>query len=460
MKVLLMAYECSPYRGSEWAVGWGRLLEAARVAETHVVTSESNYKALERARDEGLIPAGVRFYTPEPDATLREMEKKPALFAYNYTAYHHWQKLAIVMVRELHARERFDVVQQVNVCTFREPGYAWELGIPFVWGPVGGTQNFPVRFLTMLPAKEAFKELARGVSNWISLRTKKRVREAAKATAVVFAANSTNQRDYERVFGRKVELLLETGLRVVEEPDRSRFVQRVEDQREGRVRPLRILWSGEFQSRKALPVLLRALARVRVPVELRVLGDGPMWETWVSEAEALSLEVVALQPGSESPDPGHPVVDETVHQTKHRNRVEFLGRLPFAEAVAQMSGAELFCFTSLRDTSGNVVLEAMAAGVPVVCFDHQGAGDMVSAESGVKLPVSSPAQAVEDWARTIEALATDAERLLRLSMGATEQARKFLWSANGDRVNSVYQKLAGTAKEGFAAGVADETMGA
>ena len=48
------------------------------------------------------------------------------------------------------------------------------------------------------------------------------------------------------------------------------------------------------------------------------------------------------------------------------------------EAVAQMQSAELFCFTSLRDTSGNVVLEALAAGVPVVCFDHQGAGDMVS----------------------------------------------------------------------------------
>ncbi|MES2393701.1 MAG: group 1 glycosyl transferase, partial [Acidobacteriota bacterium] len=207
MKVLLMAYECSPYRGSEWAVGWGRLLEAARVAETHVVTSESNFKALEKARAEGLIPAGVRFYTPEPDAALREMEKKPALFAYNYTAYHHWQKLAIGLVRELHARERFDVVHQVNVCTFREPGYAWELDVPFLWGPVGGSQNFPVRFLTMLPAKEAFKEFARGVSNWLSLRLKKRVREAAKKAAVLVAANSTNQRDYERAFGRKVELL-------------------------------------------------------------------------------------------------------------------------------------------------------------------------------------------------------------------------------------------------------------
>src|ERR1700743_800974 len=50
MKVLLMEYECSPYRGSEWAVGWGRLLQAARVAEKHIITSELNFMPLERRK--------------------------------------------------------------------------------------------------------------------------------------------------------------------------------------------------------------------------------------------------------------------------------------------------------------------------------------------------------------------------------------------------------------------------
>ena len=406
-----MAYECSPYRGSEWAVGWGRLLQAARAYETHVVTSEKNYAALERARGEGLVPSNVRFYTPAPDAKLRRLERKPVLFAYNYTAYHQWQRLAYALVRELHAKEQFDVVHQVNVATFREPGYAWQLGIPFLWGPVGGSQNFPVRFLTMLPAVEAFKELLRGVSNRLSLRWKQRVRAAAKSAAMIVAANSTNRRDYERVFGRRVELLLETGLAAVEEPDRRRFYARVADQGAG---SLKILWSGEFQSRKALPILLRALAKAELEFELRVLGDGPMERRWRGEVERLGLGA----------------------------KVQFMGRLPFVEAVAQMEWAELFCFTSLRDTSGNVVLEALAAGVPVVCFDHQGAGDMVSEASGVKLAVSSPRRAEQDWARTIRELAGDAERLLRLSEGTTEQARRFLWETNGDWVNAAYLRLA------------------
>ena len=428
-----MAYECSPWGTSERAVGWGRMLQAARVAETHVVTSERNYGLLVEAQAEGGLPAGVKVYTPKPDAKLRRLEKKAVLFAYNYTAYRHWQRLAMKLARELQEREGFDLVHQVNVCTFREPGYTWQLGIPYVWGPVGGTQNFPVRFLTMLGAKEAFKEAARGVSNWLSLRMKPRVKAAAKAAVTVYGANSTNQVDYARVFGREVELLLETGLYEVQEPDRGRFEERVTTQREGRApEPVRLLWIGELHTRKALPILLRALVEVRgsVRFELKVLGAGPMRAPWEREAERLGLA----------------------------GQVEFRGVRPFAEVQAELEQAHVFCFTSLRDTSGNVVLEALAAGVPVVCFDHQGARDMVSETSGAKIAVSSPKQAVGEWARVLRELYLDAERMLRLSEGATEQARRFLWERNGDRVNALYRRVAGEEAGTGAGGVVGETM--
>ncbi|MGI4830573.1 MAG: glycosyltransferase family 4 protein [Janthinobacterium lividum] len=412
MKLLLMTYECSPYQGSEWAAGWGRVLGAAKVAETHVVTSQANQAALAQARAEGLLPANVFVYAPVPDAELQRLERKRVLFAYNYRAYHHWQVLALKLVKQLHAREKFDLVHQVNVCTFREPGYGWQLDIPMLWGPVGGTQNFPGRFLPMLSPMEAAKEGLRTLANWLALRNS-RVREAAQHAAVVFAANSTNRRDLANAFDREVELLLETGLHEVTEPDRTRFEKRIANARSAD--PLRILWSGELQTRKALPILLRALAQLPIEVrwQLDVLGDGPLRGRWSQETEKLGLS----------------------------DRVRFLGRLPFAEAVAAMRAAELFCFTSLRDTSGNVVLEALAAGVPVLCFDHQGAGDMVSDFCGIKLPVDSPQRAYGDWAQAIQALASDPRRLFAFSRGATVQARHFLWSRNHDRINAVYRRL-------------------
>lgn len=415
MKLLLMCYECSPYAGSEWAVGWGRLLGAAKVAETHVVTSSANYQELMRARKEGLVPHDVYLHTPVPDAKLRELEQKPGVFAYNYAAYKHWQKLAMSYVQTLHAQEGFDLVHQVNVCTFREPGYTFDLGIPYLWGPVGGSQNFPTAFLRSLPAKEAIKEGLRGIANQLTLR-RSRVQQAAKRAALILGANSTNHRDFKRAFGRDVELLLETGLHEVLQPDRSRFTKRVSDKLAGHSqKPLRLLWSGEHHTRKALPVLLRALAQLDADVlwELDILGDGKMRAAWTAEASRLGLE----------------------------SRIRFLGQQLFADAVGTIQKADVLCFTSLRDTSGNVVLEALGAGVPVVCFDHQGAGDMVDPSCGIKIAVHSPKQAYADWARAIALLASDPDRLFELSHGATERAAGFLWSANHDRINAIYKQL-------------------
>ena len=131
--------------------------------------------------------------------------------------------------------------------------------------------------------------------------------------------------------------------------------------------------------------------------------------------------------------------------------VSFLGRQSFTDAVAEMQSAHVLCFTSLRDTSGNVILEALAAGVPVICFDHQGAGDVVNSSCGVKLGVTKPKQAYAEWANTISDLANDPELLLELSHGATVRARDFLWSRNHEQINAMYRMLAPEAAKGSAA---------
>ncbi len=162
-------------------------------------------------------------------------------------------------------------------------------------------------------------------------------------------------------------------------------------------------------------MLLRALATLgeTTSFELDILGHGPMLFAWQAQANAITSA----------------------------NPVRFLGRVDHSEAIAHMHTADLFCFTSLRDTSGTAILEAQAAGVPVICFDHQGAHDMVDSTSGIFIPVTAPSRAVENWAHAIRGLSLDPERLLTLSHGASAKAREFLWSANGDRVNALYHKL-------------------
>src|SRR5436190_9673741 len=144
-RVLLLAYACSPERGSEPGVGWNRALEAARYCDTWVLCEERSSAPPIRAYLEkhGPIP-GLRFEFVLKPTWMRWLGHLPGLA---YLGYNLWHQSAFQVARRLHARVGFDLVHQVTFCGYREPSYLWQLGVPFVWGPVGGTQNYPWRFL-------------------------------------------------------------------------------------------------------------------------------------------------------------------------------------------------------------------------------------------------------------------------------------------------------------------------
>ncbi len=408
-RVLLSAYACVPGSGSEAGVGWNRALETARHCDTWVLCeahwSEASIRAyLDR---HGPVP-GLSFVFVPKTWIERRMTKLGFLY---YVAYNLWQRRAAEVGRRLHDTVGFDLVHQATLCGYREPGYLWRLGVPFVWGPVGGTQNVPWRFVTTLGAVGAIRETVRSLTNEFQLRFSRRVHQVARRAAAVLAANSTVRRDLERAVGVQSRILLETGL-----PARPCHVRRHEAGR-----PLRLLWSGEHRSFKALPLLLDALARLRgsVPFELRVLGSGPRTSTWRHRAERQGLS----------------------------DAVEWLGWMPHAAAIEQTLWADVFVFTSLRDTSGNAALEALQSGTPVVCLDHQGVGDIVTDACGVRLEVTSPRQVVADLADALEALHQSPETLERLSQGALARADTYRWTHQMNRTLDVYRNVLESANQ-------------
>jgi glycosyltransferase involved in cell wall biosynthesis len=118
------------------------------------------------------------------------------------------------------------------------------------------------------------------------------------------------------------------------------------------------------------------------------------------------------------------------------DRVERPGEIPHAEALEQYKRADVFAFTSLCDTTGMVVVAAFAAGLPVVAFDHQGAGDMVTEACGIKIPLTTPSQA-------IRRLATDGALRERLSRGACQRAGQYKWRQSTRRTEEIYFRALG-----------------
>lgn len=106
----------------------------------------------------------------------------------------------------------------------------------------------------------------------------------------------------------------------------------------------------------------------------------------------------------------------------------FVGYRSGEDLADHYAAADLFAFTSLTETFGNVILEAMASGLPVVALRAGGVADIVQpGVTGVLIePDAPPAQ----FARAVMSLTDDADDRRRTS----ESARAFALSQNWDAI--------------------------
>ena len=86
-------------------------------------------------------------------------------------------------------------------------------------------------------------------------------------------------------------------------------------------------------------------------------------------------------------------------------------------------------FPSLHDSSGNVVLESLAGGLPVVCLDLGGPAQLVDASCGVKVSVDDrdADQVILALADALTELAQDRMHLDALRTGAVKRAQAMGW---------------------------------
>lgn len=105
----------------------------------------------------------------------------------------------------------------------------------------------------------------------------------------------------------------------------------------------------------------------------------------------------------------------------------FVGYRTGEDLADHYSACDLFAFASLTETFGNVVLEAMATGLPVVAVRAGGVGDIVQpGETGALVDPSEPASV---FAQELIDLIDDLEKRRRLSEAARRYAESQTWPA-------------------------------
>lgn len=413
LKILLSAYFCSPYRGSESAVGWN---VATRLAALHDVTvlcgdlrgQEPTRRDFERWTRENGMPNGLRIVHVAPSFPVRawnRIHQIPGLWFTYYEAYRRWQDAAFRKASELHEKEPFDLVHQLTVIGYREPGQLWRLGIPFFWGPIAGAASVPAAFRTKFGFSEKMRWSLREAFNRRQQHGSARCRAAAAGAAAIWTVSREDQTMIQS-WGFDATPLLETGAQPVAK-DLEPRVLRPE-------KAIRLIWSGLFQGIKALPLLLRALARMpgRHRFTLDVLGRGPEEGAWRAEAVALGITEIVC----------------------------FHGFLPYADALALMREADVLVHTSVKEGTPHVVLEALAMGLPVICHDACGMGIAVNETCGLKVPLRDPEMSVVGFRAALEDLLNDPDLYHRLSCGAIRRAGELSWDGLINTFMIAYQK--------------------
>jgi len=405
-RLLITAYHYDRYFSMESRLSWHRAHQAASEYEVTVICArDEETLAAPSTGENGRAVRPVEIVRLAIDLAERSLMATRATY---YAGYRRWLRRAGRLAAKMHTERPFALVHHVSFCGFREPSEGWRLGAPFIWGPLGGTPMFPRAFLGQLDATGAAREVVRNFFNRRQLTSNRRVQRAWNAAAAVLAANREVARDLRAAFGEPAAVQLETGIEAVRSTPRPR---------RDPGQPLKIIWPGRLRSWKALPLLLHAVAKApnRDAFTLRVLGEGPCRGRWERLARRLGLGA----------------------------HVEWVGWPEYPGQLEHYEWADVMAFTSLRDTSGTGLLEALAGGAPIVGVDHQGAADVMTDECAIRIPVTTPESTIAAFRAALVRLAGDGELLHQLSQGAMERAREFSWARQWEQTREIYRAAEG-----------------
>jgi phosphatidylinositol alpha-mannosyltransferase len=173
----------------------------------------------------------------------------------------------------------------------------------------------------------------------------------------------------------------------------------------------KLLFVGRLDTRKGFPVAVQAfgaLATDRPDLRLIVVGDGP-------ERGAVD----ALDPAL-------------------RERVTMLGLVPNAELHPVHAACDLFLGTSIGGESfGYVLVEAMAAGLPVVASDTPGYDEVVrDGVDGLLVPPRDPAGLAEAAGRILD----DPALAASFADAGRARAATFDWAVVVERLEAAYEE--------------------
>lgn len=412
MHILVLAYQISPTKGSEFSVAWNYVNRMSKYNKLTVLYGVSgkhlgDCKEMEFFEKMKGVP-NVKFISIKPSKWTNALNwcNRHDFFNYSfYFAYKSWHKQVYKAAKKIMVNENFDLIHFVGPIGYREPGYLWKFDLPYIWGPIGGANMASSILLSKSSFSSKVKFTFRNFVNFLQLRYSSRLRKALKNTDLLLTAMSENQKIFKFFFNKDSIYLPENSISSDICLNTSKFID---------CSAYHIIVIGNLVSGKAVNILLEALTLVKNKkiLVVDIVGDGPEHKKLESYAQKNNINSI----------------------------INWHGQLPRNKAIELFNNAHIHIVTSAKEGNPTTIWEAMSYGVPTISFDHCGMHDTICKKCGILIPIKNYNQCVVDLAKEIDRLLENPKLLEKLAYGTIECAKKYTWDERERILLSCYDK--------------------
>ena len=174
-----------------------------------------------------------------------------------------------------------------------------------------------------------------------------------------------------------------------------------------------VLFMGSGFERKGVGYLMKAVESVKEPVTVMIVGKG--------KPPPLSPLTKGGQGGS----------------IPRRHKIIFCG--PQKDSYKYYAAADIFVFPTMYEPFGNVHLEALASGLPVITTKNSGASEII--KDGVQGFVVREPEDIKSIAEKIQFFIHNRESLAAMSNDARSRAEDFSFEKHIGRIRELYKSI-------------------
>ncbi|MBF2015724.1 MAG: glycosyltransferase family 4 protein [Rivularia sp. T60_A2020_040] len=415
LKVLLIIEQCNPEWSSVPLEGYKYYQEISQLVDATLVTHERNEQALSKVLGNNKViyvresAFSKKYHNLVASLTYLGKTKWPLYNALSYLVYAEFNRKVYEQFKTQISNRDYDIVHVLTPMMPRYPAKVVNAceHTPFLLGPVNGGVPFPKGFQKVARQEFAQFNFLRVIGRVVIPGYAETYRKADK-----ILAGSTYTLNYlKNLFSlsdQRISLFYENGIS-------KDFFGEIKKNKHNHT--INLLFVGRLVPYKGADMLIEAISKcsqkMQAKVRLIIVGDG---------SEKSNLET-------------------KVRELNLNNIVKFTGWVKQQETLEYYKKSDVFCFPSVREFGGAVVLEAMACGLPCIVVNNGGIGEYVTEKTGFKIEPISRTYVIEELTNRINNLVLDDNLRLQMSNNSVERVKEFEWGYKAEKIVEIYSEM-------------------